>query len=223
VKSVIGDLLPLALVVTLSPINIVAAILLLFSRRPIANATTYLLGFVFGVAAMLGGITGLADAIGLSPGSERSRGTSALLLALGLFLMVFGVHKVRRRPGPEQNSDQSRWMKGIGGFGTGRSFLVGASVGALNPKNIAVAFASAVVVATAQLSVGQQAGVIAIYTLIASIGVATPIAAALALGDRSDSVLSTWRQWLDRNNGTVMAVIYLIFGVILVGKGIAGI
>jgi cytochrome c biogenesis protein CcdA len=86
-----------------------------------------------------------------------------------------------------------------------------------------VAFASAVIVATAQLPVGQQVGVIAIYTLMASLGVATPIVAALALGERSESVLNSWRQWLDRNNGTVMAVIFLFFGVILLGKGISGV
>jgi threonine/homoserine/homoserine lactone efflux protein len=223
VRSVIGDLLPLALVVAVSPINIVAAILLLFSKRPIANATVYLLGFMLGVAAMLTGLTALADAIGLSPDTERSRGASALVLALGLILIVVGVRKFSHRPGPEEEADQPRWMKGIADFGTGQSFLVGASVGALNPKNIAVAFASAVVVATLQLPVGQQVGVIAIYTLIASIGVASPIVAALALGDRSGSILSGWREWLDRNNGTVMAVIYLFFGVILLGKGIAGV
>lgn len=222
-RSVIGDLLPLALVVTVSPINIVAAILLLFSKRPIANATIYLLGFMLGVAAMLSGITALADAIGLTPGTERSRGTAVLLLALGLALIVLGIRKFSHRRGLEQEPDQPRWMKGIGDFGAGQSFLVGASVGALNPKNIAVAFASAVVVATAQLPVRQQVGVIAIYTLIASIGVVAPTIAALALGDRSEIVLSDWRQWLDRNNGTVMAVIYLFFGVILLGKGIAGV
>jgi len=223
VKSVIGDLLPLALVVAVSPINIVAAILLLFSKRPVANATIYLLGFVLGVAAMLSGMTALADAIGLSPDTDRSRGTSALLLALGLFLIIVGVRKLSHRPGPEQKADQPSWMKGIGDFGAGQSFVVGASVGALNPKNIAVAFASAVVVATAQLPVGQQVGVIAIYTLVASIGVASPIVTAVTLGDRSETILSAWREWLDRNNGTVMAVIYLFFGVILLGKGIAGI
>jgi threonine/homoserine/homoserine lactone efflux protein len=222
-RTVIGDLLPLALVVTVSPINIVAAILLLFSRRPLANATLYLLGFVLGVAAMLTAITALADAIGLSPDSQRSRGTSALLLALGLFLIVIGVRKLSHRPGPEQKPEAPRWMNGMGDVGAGRSFLIGTSVGALNPKNIAVAFAAAVIVSTAQLPVAQQVGVIAVYTLIASIGVATPIVATLALCDRSGNVLSAWRHWLERNNETVMAVIYLFFGVILLGKGIAGV
>lgn len=222
-RSVIGDLLPFALVVTVSPINIVAAILLLFSKRPIANATMYLLGFVLGVAGALGGITALANAIGLFPVSDRSRGASALLLVLGMFLIFVGARKLSRRPEPGEEPDQPKWMRGIGDFGAGKSLIMGASVGALNPKNIAVAFASAAVLAMAGLPAGQQVGVIAIYTLVASIGVATPIVVALALGDRSESVLSSWREWLDRNNGTVMAVIYSFFGVILFGKGVASV
>jgi hypothetical protein len=126
VRNIVGDLLPLALVVTVSPINIVTAILLLFSKRPIANAAIYLLGFVLGVAAVLSGITAVADAIGISPGSERSQGASALLLVLGLVLIVVGVRKVSPRRGLDQEPDQPRWMKGIGDFGAGRSFLVGA-------------------------------------------------------------------------------------------------
>jgi cytochrome c biogenesis protein CcdA len=223
VRSVIGDLLPFALVITVSPINIVAAILLLFSKRPIANATMYLLGFVLGVAAALAGITALANAIGLVPVSDRSRGASALVLALGMFLIFVGARKLSHRPEPGETPDQPKWMKGIGDFGAGKSVIMGASVGALNPKNIAVAFASAAVLAMAGLPGGQQVGVIAIYTLVASIGVATPIVVALALGDRSESVLRSWREWLERNNGTVMAVIYLFFGVVLFGKGVASI
>jgi hypothetical protein len=58
--------------------------------------------------------------------------------------------------------------------------------------------------------------------VIASLGVATPIVATLFLGDRSAEVLDGWESWLHRNNTAMMAVLYLIFGVILVGKGIGG-
>jgi threonine/homoserine/homoserine lactone efflux protein len=223
VKTLIGDILPLAIVVTVSPINIVAAILLLFSKQPIANATSYLIGFILGVAAMLAGATALAGTIGLEPDSDRSRGASALLLALGAFLIVVAVRKFGHRPGPGDKSDGPKWMQGITDFGAGKGFVVGLSVGALNPKNIVVAVAAAVTIATTQPPVGQQVAVIATYVVVASLGVAAPIVAAVALGDRSESVLSVWKEWLDHNNGTVMAVIYLVFGVILLGKGISGI
>ena len=216
-KTVIGEILPLAIVVTVSPINIVAAILLLFSKRPVLNASCYLGGFVAGVAAVFGLLTIVADTVGLSTDSSRSRGASAVVLVLGVVLLVAAVRKFRSRPGPGETSPMPTWMDGIAGFGPGKSLTVGAAVGAGNPKNVAVALASA------GLPVGEAIGVIAVYTVIASLGVAAPIVAMLFLGDRSDEVLGGWESWLNRNNAAMMAVLYLVFGVILVGRGIAGI
>ena len=222
-RTVIAAVLPLAIVVTVSPINIVAAILLLFTKRPILHASCYLGGFVVGVAGVLGALTAVAGAADLSTESQRSRGASALLLALGVFLLVVAVRKFRSRPEAGESAPTPAWMEGITGFGPAKSLAVGVTVGAANPKNIAVAVASAVTIATAGLSAGQSIGVVAVYTVVASLGVATPIVAMLVLGDRADEVLAGWQAWLDRNNTAMMAVLYLIFGVLLVGKGIGGI
>jgi hypothetical protein len=222
-RSVIGDILPFAVVVTVSPVNIIAAILLLFSKRAVINATSYLVGFVVGVAALLGGITAVAGAINLSAGSDRSRGASALLLVVGAYLVVVAARKFRHRPGPDQDAVLPRWMDGIEGFAPGKSLVVGLAVGVLNPKNIAVGLAAAVAIASAGLPVGQQIGVIAIYVVIASLGVAAPLVTVLVLGQRSKGVLDGWKAWLARNNATMLAVIFLLFGVILIGKGIGGV
>jgi hypothetical protein len=222
-RSVIGAILPFAVVVTVSPINIIAAILLLFSKRPVMNATSYLVGFAVGVAALLGGITAVAGAINLSAGSDRSRGASALLLVLGVYLVVVAARKFRNRPGPDQDAALPKWMDGIEGFAVDKSLVVGLAVGALNPKNIAVGLAAAVTIASAGLPPGQQIGVIAIYVVIASLGVAAPIVAVLMLGERSKGVLDGWKAWLARNNAAMLAVIFLLFGVILIGKGIGGV
>ena len=222
-RTVIAAVLPLAIVVTVSPINIVAAILLLFTKRPILHASCYLAGFVVGVAGVLGALTAVAGAADLSTESQRSRGASALLLALGVFLLIVAVRKFRSRPAAGESAPKPAWMEGITGFGPAKSLAVGVTVGAANPKNIAVAVAAAVTIATAGLSAGQSIGVVAVYTVVASLGVATPIVAMLVLGDRADEVLAGWQAWLDRNSAAMMAVLYLIFGVLLVGKGIGGI
>jgi len=65
-----------------------------------------------------------------------------------------------------------------------------------------------------------QVVVLAIYVVLASLGVAAPIFAVLFLGDRSDAVLDGWKAWLTRNNTAMMAVIYLFFGVYLIGKNL---
>ncbi len=221
-RNVVGEVLPLAVVVTVSPINIIAAILLLFSKRPIVNASAYLAGFVVGVTAVLTAATALAGALDLSGSSDRTHGASVVLLVLGVALVVVAVRKFRHRPRPEEVPDTPNWMNGIEEFVPGKSLAVGIAVGILNPKNIAVGVAAAVTIALANLSVGQQIGVIAVYVVIASLGVAAPIITVLVLGDRSEGVLDGWKAWLDRNSAATMAVIYLLFGAILIGKGISG-
>jgi len=222
-RTVIGEVLPLAVVVTVSPLNIVAAILLLFSRRPVLHASCYLAGFAVGVAAVVGALAAVAGAGDLSTDSQRSRGASGLLLALGIVLLVVAVRKFRSRPAPGETTPLPSWMDGISGFGPWRSLVAGLTVGAANPKNIAVGLASAIAIATAGLAAGQAVGVVAVYTVVASLGVALPIVVMVILGDRADEVLRGWQAWLGRNNAAMMAVLYLVFGVLLVGKGIGGV
>jgi len=220
VRQAIGEILVFAVIVMVSPINIVAAILLLFSKRPLLNACCYLAGFLVGVAAVLTGLTLLAGAISLDPGTDRSRGAALVLLVVGAALVVVAIRKFRHRPGPDDEPSLPAWMNGIAGFGAGRSSTVGAGIGAGNPKNIAVAMAAAVVISTAGLPGAQQAVVIAVYVVLACLGVAAPIVAVIALGDRSTDVLEGWRTWLSRNNAAMLAVIYLLLGVLLIGKNL---
>ena len=52
------------------------------------NASSYLVGFVAGVAAVLSEFIVIADALDLSAGSETSRGAAALMPALGFGLLA---------------------------------------------------------------------------------------------------------------------------------------
>ena len=58
---------------------------------------------------------------------------------------------------------------------------------------------------------------------VMAVTVAAPIAVMLFLGDRAPAVLRDWRAWLGRNSATVMAVLFLVFGVVLIGQGIGGV
>ena len=116
-----------------------------------------------------------------------------------------------------------KWMNGIAGFAPGKSLIVGVGIGALNPKNIIVGVAAAVAIASASLSVGQEAGTIAVYVVVAALGVAAPFVVTLAMGEKAQKILDGWKAWLGQNNAVVMSVLFLIFAVVLIGKGIAGI
>ena len=115
-----------------------------------------------------------------------------------------------------------KWMDGISSFQPGKSAAVGLVVGAANPKNIAMALGASLTVASASLTSGDQAIVMAIYTLIAVLGVLAPLIVVLVMGDRSQAILDSWKTWLAQNNAAVMSVLFLVFAVVLIGKGVSG-
>jgi Sap, sulfolipid-1-addressing protein len=61
-----------------------------------------------------------------------------------------------------------------------------------------------------------------VFVLIAAVGVGAPVVLYLALGDRSRQLLDSMKNWMARNNAAIMAVLFLIFGVKLVGDAISG-
>jgi hypothetical protein len=42
-------------------------------------------------------------------------------------------------------------------------------------------------------------------------------------GRQAQTIPDSWKAWLSQNNAVVMTVLFLIFAVVLIGKGIAGI
>jgi threonine/homoserine/homoserine lactone efflux protein len=222
VKVVLGEVLTLALVVTISPLNVIPAILVLFTKKPVVNALSFLAGFIAGVAAILGSFVAVAGAVNLSPDSDHSTWAGPVKFVLGVYLLAAAVRKFRSRPRAGQDASMPKWMGGIAAYSPGKSFAAGVALGALNPKNVIVGLAAAVTVASADLSNGQQAAACAVYVVVAVLGVAAPILVMLLLGGRAPDVLDRWKVWLGQNSATVMAVLFLIFGVILIGQGIGG-
>ena len=108
-------------------------------------------------------------------------------------------------------------MGALDGFSPAKSLAAGVVVTGLNPKNLMLVIAGAAAVASAGATAGEEAVAWAIFTLIAIVGVATPVVISFAMGDRSDELLQRLRTWMAHNNGVIMAVILLLIGVKLLG------
>src|SRR4051794_26640278 len=135
-NGVIGATLPLAIAVTISPIPIIAEILLLFTERRMANAAGYLVGFVLGVAGVLCLFVGLAATQDLSTGSGPSKTASVTKVLLGALLLVAARRQLRGRVAEGQQAAMPKWMNGIESFTPARSSGLGILIGAANPKNL---------------------------------------------------------------------------------------
>ena len=91
----------------------------------------------------------------------------------------------------------------------------------VNPKNLMMIIAGSLVISQADLSDGDTIIAVLVFVLIAISTVAVPVILYNVMGERAQPILDTMRSWLEQNNSTVMAVLLLVIGFVLIGKGIA--
>lgn len=213
-----AELLPFAIGTALSPLPIVAVILMLFTPRARTNGTLFLVGWFCGI--VLVGLVGLAVGGAVTDdGSSSTKGWIEVLL--GLALLVVAARQWRGRPKAGETGDMPRWMSGLDTFSGGKSFSLAALLSGVNPKNLLLTLGAASVIATAGLSTGEEVVTLVVYALVASVTVALPVIYYLLRGERAQEKLDEMKAWLAQNNVAVMSVVLLIFGAKLLADGIS--
>ncbi len=217
----IGEILGPALGIAISPIPIIAIILMLFSQRAAANSTAFLVGWIAGITVVVVVVLAILQSQDLHQSSgEPATWVSVLVLALGLLLLAAGAKGFRDRPGPDDEVALPKWLQAIDSGTPGKALGLGFVLSAANPKTLLFGTAAAITIAQAGLSGSEDAVVVAVFVLLASSTVAAPVVLYRVLGERAQPTLDSMKAWLTQNNATVMAVLYLVFGIVLLGKGI---
>ena len=220
--SVMGNILPEAIAVAISPIPIIALILMLFSKRARANSLAFLIGWILGLAAVCAIVMAAGSTQNMSPGSGASSASYGIKILLGLLLLFMAFRNWKKRPGPGEQPKMPGWMSTIDSIKPGRAFLLAVLLAAINPKNLILTLTATLDVVQRGLATSQAIVVLAIFIVIASLTIALPVLINLFMGARSAKILDSWKVWLTANNSTVMFILLLVFGVVLLGKGIAG-
>lgn len=218
--SAIGSILPLALGVAISPIPIIAAILMLLSPKAKATSVGFLLGWVVGIVVAVTLFTLLSSVLPAeTSGSAPIKGT--IQLVLGVLLLLLAVGQWRKRPKKGEAPVMPKWMQAIDKVSFWGALGLGFLLSALNPKNLIMAAGAGTAIGAAALSGGEDVLVIAIYTVIAACTVAVPVIGYLIAAKKLRDPLDKLRAWLTEENSVIMAVLLLVIGISMIGKGIA--
>jgi threonine/homoserine/homoserine lactone efflux protein len=169
--AAIGDVLGLAAGVAVSPLPIVAMILVLATPRGRVNGIMFDLGWVLGLAVLGAVVLALAGPADASDGGEPAAWTGWLKLLLGVLALLLAVRQWRGRPAPGSEPQMPKWMASIGRLKPGGALGLGALLSAVNPKNGGLTIAAAATIAGTGLAGGEQAVVLAVFVLIGSAGV----------------------------------------------------
>lgn len=216
----IGQLLPLAIGVALSPLPIIVVIALLCGPHAKANGSAFLLGWLVGVGAVAGIALAVSDAASVGSDSTPSDAASWVKLALGVLLLVAAVRQWRKRSASGEDTETPKWMAGMEKFTAPRSFAFAVVLAGPKPKNLILSVAAGASIAGADLSAGGQLAALAIYVVLASAFIITPVLYHALGGEQVQRTMDGWKLWLQEHNAAVMAVLFLVFAFVLSGQAI---
>ena len=217
----IGGSLALAIGIALSPIPIIAVVLMLTTPRARANGPAFVLGWLLGlgvVGAIVLAVAGPADA---SSSGAPATWVSWLKIILGAGLLLIAVRQFRGRPHGEDQAPMPKWMGAIENFKPAAALGTGALLAGANPKNLILAVAGAAAIAQTGIAGAQQAIAYLVFAVIATIGVGAPVVIYFAMGERSQELLGKLKNWMGQHNAVIMSVLCLIIVAKLIGDAIS--
>lgn len=214
--TVLTGLVPLGLVISLSPLTVIPAVLVLQAPRPRPSSLAFLGGWLLSLAAL----TALAVAAsGLLGGLDKAppRWSSWLRVVLGAALIAFGVFRWVRRHG---QAESPAWMRSFANITPARAGVTGAVLALVRPDVALICVPAGLGIGTSGLGVAGDWVAAAFFVAIAASSVAIPILAYVAAGSRLDDTLARLKDWMDRNNAALLAAVLLVIGAMVLYHGI---
>ena len=118
----IGDILPSAIGVALSPVPIIAVILMLGTPKARSNGPAFAIGWVLGLV-----VVSVIVLLVASDADDADSGSSTAVdwvkLLLGVLFLVMALGQWRKRPQPGVEPAMPKWMSAIDSFTPGKSFV----------------------------------------------------------------------------------------------------
>lgn len=217
----IGQVLPFAVVVALSPIPIIGVVLMLSTPRGHSNGPAFILGWLIGLSVVGAIVLLVASGANASESGEPATWVGVLKLVLGVLLLVLAVKQWRGRPRGDADAALPGWMRTVDHFTAGRAVAMGVALSAINPKNLVLTIGAATAIAQSGIGTGDQAIALAVFVLVGTLGPGIPVAIYFLMGERAARTLDDLKEWMGHHNAAIMTVLLLVIGAKLVGDGIS--
>ncbi|MBX3313251.1 MAG: GAP family protein [Actinobacteria bacterium] len=215
----IGDVLPSAVGVLLSPIPIIAVIVVLGTPAARRNGPAFAAGWVVAlvvVSTIIVLVAGGAD----EADSAAAEGVDWFKVALGVLFLFLAFEQWRGRPRAGEEAEVPPLIAKLDGMGAGQIFGLGIALAAVNPKNLALTTAAAATIAQYGLDTGGTATALAVFVVIGSLSVVGPVVAMIVATDRVTGPLASVKTFMIEHNAAIMIVLLLVLGTKMLGQGL---
>lgn len=215
--SELTELIPLALVITLSPLTIIPGILMLHTPAPRPTSLAFLVGWILGI----GGLTAVFVLVSTALGGLNKQPAWApyVRIVIGAALIVFGLYRWLTR---NRSEHTPKWLTSMTSIGPPRALVTALVLVVVNPKVLFMCAAAGLAIGSAGLGTTGAWTANAVFTAVAASSVALPVLAYLVAGERLDEPLTRLKDWMEAQHATLVAVILVVIGVMVLYKGVHG-
>src|SRR5262245_20260408 len=138
-----GEMLPSAVGVAISPLPIVAVVLMLVTARGRMNGPAFVVGWVIGLTVVGAALFAIAPDVGPRAQSGPVPWVAGLRLGVGTVLLLIALRQWRTRPRNRGEVNMPRWMTALNQWSPLQAAGAGLALSALNPKNLLLAVVGA--------------------------------------------------------------------------------
>lgn len=216
---VLGQSIPYAIGVGLSPLPITAVILLLFSSQPQRKSFGFLIGWALGILVPVLVFATLTDLIPDDGDIDAAPLTAVLKIVVGSGMVLFAIAQWLWSRWQGNAGQVPKWLQLLDSFGPFRAFGLAAVMAAFNFKNLLL-FAHAGLLMSTSDGLIEMIVLAVSFTVIAALTIALPVVIYAIDSKRVAGPLATLRDWLVRHNATIMAIVLLVLGIAAAVEGI---
>src|ERR1700712_979201 len=221
--ALIGELLPFAVAMAVSPMFVIAIVLILVSDGARAKGLSFVAGRLLGLVLILAIVYAVFAAIGghhAAHNGPPSTSSSIIRMVVGVALVVYAVRMFRNRPKPGEEPRPSKLLQRIDGLTPASAFGMSLLLSVLDPASLSLGFAAGIDLAQANVPDAARLAVAVGFVLMATVTVTVPLVIYMVGGAAAEAKLGDVKTWLVANEKTVMMVLFLIIGVLMISRGI---
>lgn len=214
------EYLPMAIGIALSPIPIIALIIILFSDKAKKNSLVFSVTWVLIIGAISAFLVAGVSKGAVAASSDGHGSALAIIqILLGVLMLYISFKNFIKRPKKGDVAPMPKWMEKVESFTPREVFGISATLAAINLKNFPL-----MVVAAPNIfkSTAFEGSAFMNWFLFVCVAVSTIIGIALIYfiaGKSAEKVLLALKQWLIAHNNIIMFWLFLIMGVLSVKNG----
>lgn len=223
--TAMGEALPFAIGLALSPFAIVTGIVLLLGAQGRLKCAAFGIGWFAALLALTGVALFIVDSAEAVSEEYTETGVDVVQLVFAVLFLLLAVltwRKRSRQAGTDPDSDDAKpsLLSRLDDLSVPAALGVGVLQGLVVIKNIPLALSGGAVFGEAALSGWSATIAVVTFALVASLGVLVPFCVAVVGGARLRPALTSARAWIETNMSAITLTVLLVLGALFLGQGL---